>query len=125
MSINKVILVGNLGADPEVRYTSDELAVCNFSIATEFPRRNEDGEIERETLWHSIACFGKLAENAAKHLKKGRQVYLEGSLVPNIWEGKDGKKQTQLRVHASTIEFLGAGQAGKKEPVTLEGDANI
>lgn len=108
MSINKVILVGNLGADPELRYTTGELAVCSFSVATDYGKKNEAGETERETLWNQIVCFGKLAENAGKHLKKGRQVYLEGSLVPNVWEDREGKTQTSLRVHASTIEFLGS-----------------
>ncbi len=118
MSINKVILVGNLGADPELKYTSEELPICTFAVATEATRRSEDGESEKETYWHTIVCFGNLAENAGKYLKKGRQVYLEGTLVPKTWEDKDGRKQTALRVHASVVEFLGSGN--RTESTQLE-----
>ena len=107
MSINKVILVGNLGADPELRYTANELPVCSFSIATDHMKRNGEGESEKETLWHSVACFGQIAEAAGKHLKKGRQAYIEGTLVPNVWQDSEGTKHAGVRVHAHTVEFLG------------------
>ena len=115
MSINKVILVGNLGADPDLRYTNKDLAVCGFSIATDYAKRSGEGETEKETLWHNIVCFGSIAENASKYLKKGRQVYLEGTLVPNTWEDSDGIKHAGVKVHAQTIEFLGSGGAGVKK----------
>lgn len=116
MSINKVILVGNLGADPELRYTQNKTAVCSFSLATEYTKRGPEGEIEKETLWHNISCFGPIAEAAGMHLKKGRQAYVEGSLVPNAWDGPDGTVHKGVRVNAHTVEFLGGGvkPAGKE-----------
>lgn len=112
MSINKVILVGNLGADPDLRKTPSDLPVCGFSVATDYAKRNGEGETEKETLWHNIVCFGSLAENAGKFLKKGRQVYLEGTLVPNAWEDGEGVKHAGVKIHAQTIEFLGSSQKG-------------
>ncbi len=121
MSINKVILVGNLGADPDLRKTPSDLPVCGFSIATDYIKRNGEGESEKETFWHNIVCFGSIAENAGKYLKKGRQVYLEGTLVPNTWEDGDGTKHAGVKIVAQTIEFLGSAQkpeASEPTPAT-------
>lgn len=84
--------------------------MCSFSLATDYATRNGEGEMEHETLWHSVSCFGPIAEAAGKHLKKGRQAYVEGSLVPNAWEGPDGTVHKGVRVNANVVEFLGGGE---------------
>ena len=90
--INKVILVGNLGQDPEIRYTADGRAVCNFSIATSETWKDKNtGERREKTEWHRVVVFGKLAEIAGEYLAKGKQVYIEGKIVTRKWQGQDGQ----------------------------------
>ena len=112
--INKVILVGNLGADPEVRYTASGAAVTNLNLATsENWRDKQTGEQQERTEWHRVVMFGKLAEIAGEYLKKGRQVYIEGKLQTRKWQGQDGQDRYTTEVVANEMQMLGGGgQAG-------------
>jgi single-strand DNA-binding protein len=106
--INKVILIGNLGRDPEVRYTPDGTAVTNFSIATSLEWNDKNsGEKKEKTEWHRIVTFRKLAEICGQYLSKGRQVYVEGRLQTRSWDDKEGVKRYITEVVADTVQFLG------------------
>ena len=107
MGVNKVILVGRLGADPDIRYTANKEVVANFSLATTEKRKNADGQYSDYTEWHKIVCFGKLGELARDYLKKGRQVYLEGKLRTTKWQDKEGKDRYTTEIVVATFEFLG------------------
>ena len=104
--INKVILIGNLGHDPEVRFTPGGQAVANFSIATSETWTDKEGKKQERTEWHRIVVFGKQAEPCGEHLKKGRQVYVEGRLQTRELEKKDGAKQQTTEVIAERVTFL-------------------
>jgi single-strand DNA-binding protein len=108
-SVNKVILIGNLGRDPELRYTQNGQAVANFSIATteRFGGR-EGGDPQERTEWHRIVTWGKTAENCAQYLAKGRAVYIEGSLRTRDWEDRDGNKRQTTEISAQRVQFLGS-----------------
>ena len=107
--VNKVILVGNLGQDPEVRYMPSGGAVANMTLATsESWRDKATGEQKEKTEWHRITVWGKLAEICGKHLSKGRQVYVEGKLQTRSWEDQQGQKKYATEIVASTVQFLGA-----------------
>ncbi len=111
--INKVILIGNLGRDPEVRFTNGGQAVANFSIATsESWTDKSSGQKQEKTEWHRIVVWGKLAELCGEYLKKGRQAYVEGRLQTREWTDKEGKKNYTTEVVANTVQFLGGGGAG-------------
>ena len=88
--VNKVILVGNLGNDPEVKYTQGGMAICTLSLATTSVRKDKDGQQNERTEWHRVKLFGKLGEIAGKYLKKGRQIYIEGSIRYDKFTGQDG-----------------------------------
>ncbi|MAE94774.1 MAG: single-stranded DNA-binding protein [Deltaproteobacteria bacterium] len=105
--INKAILIGNLGRDPELRYTPNGTAVTNFSLATSESFNNKQGQREERTEWHRIVVWGKVAENCAQYLSKGRTVYVEGRLQTREWENKEGQKQRTTEVVAQTVQFLG------------------
>ena len=105
--VNKVILVGNLGADPETRYSSTGTAVTNFRIATSENWTNKEGGKETRTEWHRIVAFGKLAEICAEYLNKGKQVYVEGRLQSRSWEDKEGNKRWTTEVVANNVVMLG------------------
>lgn len=109
--INKVIIVGNLGKDPEIRHTPSGQAVANFSIATSESWNDKEGQKQEKTEWHRIVVWGKLAELCSKYLSKGRQCYLEGKLQTRAWDDKDGNKRYTTEVVANTVQFLG-GSAG-------------
>ncbi len=110
--INKVILIGNLGADPEVRYTPGGSAVANFRIATtEEWKDKETGEKQTRTEWHRIVAWGRLGEICGEYLHKGRQVYIEGRLQTREWEDRDGNRRFTTEVVAQTMQML--GPAGK------------
>ncbi len=112
MSVNKVILVGRLGRDPETRYTSGGQAVANFTLATDETYKDRAGERQKRTEWHRIVLWGKLAEIAQQYLKKGSQVYLEGRIQSRQWEDKrDGQKRTAFEIVATGMKFLGGGRA--------------
>jgi len=111
MSVNKVILVGNLGQNPELKYTPSGQAVCNLSIATNESWTGKDGTKQEKTEWHRLVLFGKLAELAGQYLQKGRQVYTEGKLQTRSWQDKDGQTKYTTEIVAQTLQFLG-GNAG-------------
>lgn len=111
--VNKVILVGNLGSDPQVRYTPGGQAVANFNIATSERFNNKAGEKEERTEWHRIVAWGKLAEICQQYLKKGKQVYIEGRLQTRQWEDQQGQKRQTTEIVAQTMQMLGrAGEGG-------------
>ncbi len=107
-SVNKVIIVGNLGRDPEVRYTPNGGAVCNVSIATSRVRKNKDsGDKTEETEWHRVVFYDRLAEIAGEYLKKGRSVYVEGRLQTRKWTDKDGVEKYSTEIIANEMQMLG------------------
>lgn len=108
MSFNKIIVVGNLGRDPELNYTPQGLAVCHFSVATNEKKRDKAGELQDVTTWFRITVWGKQAENASKYLSKGRAVYAEGRLRLEEYTDRDGKQRYSLEVNTSDIQFIGA-----------------
>jgi single-strand DNA-binding protein len=111
--LNKAILIGNLGKDPEVRYTQGGTAVANFNIATNERRKDaKTGEWQDHTEWHRIVVFGKLAEVCGQYLGKGRQVYIEGRIQSREWEDRDGNKRYTTEIVASEMKMLGAKGAG-------------
>lgn len=113
MSVNKVILVGRLGQNPEVRYTPSGAAVANFSIATNEAWTDKQGQKQERTEWHRIVVWGKTAELCGQYLTKGRQAYIEGRLQTRQWQDKDGQTKYTTEVQAQTVQFLGGGaQAG-------------
>ena len=109
-SVNKVILVGNLGRDPETRYMPDGGAITNISIATTSTWKDKSGEKQEATEWHRVAFFGKLAEIAGEYLKKGSQVYVEGKLKTRKWQDKDGQDKYMTEVIADEMKMLGSRQ---------------
>jgi single-strand DNA-binding protein len=108
MSFNKVILVGNLGRDPELKYTTQGTAVCHFTMATNEKRKDRNGEMQDVTTWFRVTLWGRQAENASQYLAKGRPVYIEGRLRVEDWTDRDGKSRYTLEVHATEMQFLGA-----------------
>jgi single-strand DNA-binding protein len=113
-SVNKVILVGNLGRDPETRYTANGDPITNVSIATTDTWKDKSGEKQEKTEWHRVAFFGKLAEIAGEYLKKGSQVYVEGRLQTRKWQDKDGQDKYTTEIVADRMQMLGsrAGSGG-------------
>ena len=110
--INKVILVGNLGQDPELRYTGGGTAVCNMRLATNESYKDSDGQMVEKTEWHNVVAWGRLAEICGEYLKKGSQVYFEGSLQTRSWEGQDGNTRYTTEVKAREMMMLsGRGDA--------------
>mgnify|MGYP001456294444 CR=1 FL=1 len=105
--INRVILVGRLGRDPEMRQTGTGTPVVNFSVATDRVWKNKNGEQEKQTEWHKIIAWGRLAEICNEYLTKGKQVYIEGRLQTNEWEDKDGNKRYTTEVVANEMKMLG------------------
>lgn len=110
--VNKVILVGNLGADPEVRYTSSGAAVCSLRIATSESWTDKDGNRQEKTEWHSVSVWGKQAELCKEYLSKGRQVYVEGSLQSREYTDKEGVNRRAWDVRANKVTFLSGGTGG-------------
>ncbi len=106
--INKVILVGRLGADPEVKTVGQGQTVTRLNLATSESWMGKDGQKQEKTEWHRITVWGKLAEICGKHLAKGRQVYVEGKLQTRSWEDQQGQKKYATEIVASTVQFLGA-----------------
>lgn len=106
-SVNKVILIGNLGADPEKRYTGTGLAVCNLRMATTDRWNDKEGNKQERTEWHRVVVYGAQAENCEKYLAKGRQVYVEGNLRTRQWEDKEGQTRYTTEVIAQRVQFLG------------------
>jgi single-strand DNA-binding protein len=114
-SVNKVILIGNLGRDPEVRYTPSGAAVANFTVATNEAWTDKAGQKQERTEWHRVVVWGKAAENCGEYLSKGRQVYVEGRLQTREWTNKEGAKQFTTEVVANPaggVVFLAGGDRG-------------
>jgi single-strand DNA-binding protein len=111
-SVNKVILVGNLGRDPEVRYMPNGEAVCNFSIATTDSWKDKSGAKQERTEWHNIVMYRKLAEIAGEYLKKGRPVYVEGRLQTRKWQTKEGQDRYTTEIIADQMQMLGGRDGG-------------
>ena len=107
--INKVILVGNLGNDPEMKYTAGGMAICTLSLATTSVRKDKDGQQIEKTEWHRVKLFGKLGEIAGEYLKKGRQVYIEGSIRYDKFTGQDGVEKYFTDIVADEMQMLGGG----------------
>ncbi len=118
--INKVILIGNLGRDPETRYSQGGSAVTNFSVATtESWRDRNSGEQQERTEWHNVVCFARLAEIAGEYLRKGSKVYIEGSLRTSSWE-QDGQKRYRTEVMARDLQMLDSRGAAASAPTGFE-----
>ena len=118
-SVNKVILVGNLGRDPETRYMPDGGAITNISVATTDVWKDKQGEKQEKTEWHRVAFFGKLAEIAGEYLKKGRQIYVEGRLQTRKWQDKEGQDRYTTEIIADRMQMLGSRE-GSGAPVAAE-----
>lgn len=109
--LNKVILIGRLGKDPEVRYMPNSEAVCNFSVATSESWKDQNGQRQERTEWHNITMYRKLAEIAGQYLKKGSQVYLEGKIQSRKYQGKDGIERTAYDIIVNEMKMLGGGNS--------------
>ncbi|OLE51043.1 MAG: hypothetical protein AUG51_25070 [Acidobacteria bacterium 13_1_20CM_3_53_8] len=118
MSFNKIILVGNLGRDPELRYTPQGTPVCNFTVATNEKRKDRSGEMQDVTTWFRVTLWGRQAETASQFLTKGRSVYVEGRLRVEEWQDRDGKQRYTLEVHATDLQFLGGGRSEEGQTQT-------
>ena len=121
MSFNRIILVGNLGRDPELRYTPQGTPVCSFTLATNERRKDRAGENQDVTTWFRVTLWGRQAETASQYLSKGRPVYIEGRLRVEEWTDKDSKQRYTLEVHATDMQFIGgrgdeAGGGGGHSP---------
>ncbi len=116
-SVNKVILIGHLGADPEIRYTPSGQPVANFRLATSESWNDKSGQRQERTEWHRIVVWGKLAELCGEYLAKGRQVYVEGRIQTRQWDDRDGNKRYTTEVQAREVTFLGGrGDAPARRP---------
>jgi single-strand DNA-binding protein len=113
--VNKVILIGNLGADPEMKYTASGTAICKFRLATSEQFKDRDGNLKERTEWHRVTVWAKLAEICGQYLSKGRQVYVEGSLRTTSWDDQDSNKRYMTEVVARDIQFLGGGASGPNQ----------
>ncbi len=120
MSLNKVMLIGNLGTDPELKYTPGGQAVCNFSLATNEKWKDKSGALQERVEWHRIVVWGKQADSCKEYLAKGRSVYIEGKIQTRSWEDKDGQKRYATEVIAHDVKFLANAakgeRAGKNSP---------
>lgn len=123
-SVNKVIILGNLGRDPEVRFSADGAAVCNIAIATSSSWKDKNsGEKREETEWHKVVFYGRLAEIAGEYLKKGKPVYVEGRLKTRKWQNKEGVDQYTTEVIADSMQLLGGREEGSQAPAPQQRQA--
>lgn len=137
MSFNKIILIGNLGRDPELRYTPQGTPVCSFTMATNEKRKDRSGENQDVTTWFRVTFWGRQAETASQFLTKGKPIYVEGRLRIEEWNDRDGKPRYTLEVHATDMQFIGqrsdetgAGSSPQGKPTpssntSSEGEAEI
>jgi len=114
-SVNKAIILGNVGKDPDIRYTADGAAIANFSVATSENWKDKAGNKQEKTEWHRISAFGKLAEIIGQYVKKGTQVYIEGRIQTRKWQDKDGSDRYTTEIVASELRMLG-GKSEDREP---------
>ena len=115
MALSKIQIIGNLGRDPELRYTKSGQAVANFTLATT-ENWTRDGNREERTEWHRVVAWGKTAELCTQYLTKGRTVYIEGQIRTREWEDKEGHKRQTTEIHAQTVQFLGSGPRSGSAP---------
>src|ERR1700681_1837392 len=115
-SVNKVILIGNLGRDPETRYTTGGDAVTNIRIATTDTWKDKNGDKQEKTEWHTVVFFGRQAEIAGEYLKKGRQIYVEGRLQTRKWQDKEGQDRYTTEIIADRMQMLGSREGGGASP---------
>lgn len=125
--LNKVLLIGNLGADPEVKYAQSGTAIANFNLATTEGRKNQSGQWEDHTEWHKIVAFGKTAEVCKDYLRKGSKVYIEGRIQTRSWDDKDGQKRYMTEIVVSTLLMLDSraesgGKTRSEAPVSSGND---
>lgn len=123
--VNRVILIGRLGRDPELKFTPAGKAVTNFTMATSETWKDDSGERQERTEWHKIQMWGKLAETAAKYLSKGSQVYIEGKLQTREWTDKDGQKKYTTEIVASSLVMLGGKGEGVNNPEKPESSGGL
>ena len=131
-SVNKVILIGNLGADPELKYLPSGQAVCEMRLATTFDFKDKNDQKQERTEWHRVVVRGKSAENVSKYLRKGQQTYVEGRLQTRSWDGPDGKKNYTTEIVAEQVVFLrgdsssrGDSSFKKGKESSVEGDKDL
>lgn len=120
MSVNKTFILGNLGKDPEIKYTASSMAVCNFSVATKESWKNKKNEPQEHVEWFSVEVWGKVAENCSKYLSKGSQVFIEGSLRTDEYE-KDGEKRFFTKLVAKNVQFLSNNKSENKQKPLEQG----
>lgn len=127
MSVNKVIILGRLGQDLELKYTPGGMAVCNFTLATSESWADKAGQKQERTEWHRVVVWGKLAELCSQYLSKGRQAFVEGSLQTRSWDDKSGVKRYITEINAKTVQFIGAASIDQKnsEAYTISTDINF
>src|SRR5271165_1556630 len=123
MSVNKVILVGRLGRDPETRFTGGGQAVANFSVATDETYKDKNGERQKRTEWHKIVVWGKQAEIAQQYLKKGSLIFIEGRIQSREWQDKEGQKRTSFEIVCSNFRMLGGRSEGAAAGGGMRGGA--
>ena len=116
MSFNKIIIVGNLGRDPELKYTQQGTPVCSFTVASNERRKDKNGEAQDITTWFRGTLFGQRAETFAQYLTKGKPVYVEGRLRQEVWTDRDGKERTTLEINVTDFNFIGNGNGGASAP---------
>lgn len=112
--VNKVILLGNLGADPELKYLPSGQAVCEMRVATTFEYKDKSDQKQERTEWHKVVVWGKTAENVSKYLRKGQQTYVEGRLQTRSWDSPDGKKNYTTEIVAEQVVFLRGGDSASR-----------
>ncbi len=120
MSFNKILLVGNLGRDPELRYTPQGTPVCSFTVATNERRKDRTGESQDQTTWFRVTLWGRQAETASQYLTKGRPIYIEGRLRIEDWTDRDGRARYTLEVHATDMQFISGKGDDVSAPSRLE-----
>lgn len=127
MSVNKVILMGRLGQDPELKHTPAGAAVCSLSLATSESWKDKAGEKQERTEWHRVVVWGKLAELCNQYLSKGRQAFVEGRLQTRSWDDKDGNKRYTTEINATTVQFIGgqASDGNNAQSATPSADYNV
>jgi single-strand DNA-binding protein len=123
--VNKVILIGRLGRDPELRYTADGTPVATFTLATTETRKNKDGTKTDRTEWHRVVAWRKLGEVSGEYLKKGRLVYIEGSIQSREFEGRDGVKRKTFEIVASAMKMLGGGGGDDRKAADFHEPADV
>ncbi len=106
--VNKVLLLGRLGKDPDLRFSQNQTPICNFSLATTERRKDAGGQWSDHTEWHNIVVFGKSAENCSNYLKKGREVFIEGRIQTRKWQDKEGKDRYTTEILAQSVQFIGS-----------------